>query len=484
MPAHKPRRSDDALPPLPPLDGDGDEVDNSLDDLLPFDLSDDGGGLDDAAAGEGFDDALPDAIGAGSDGVDDLEGPTPDDDDDAEDIVLAATVDDDSDADDDQDVDWLADEAPARSDDRGEEGPDDPEADLMGELPPLDDDADGDAPPDEEGPAGMASPGRALEGVASLAASVRLVRGATVGEGVVLGVAVSIAVAHDGLWAVGDAVARLDRASFDDEAPTFSAIDAPGGEVFTGVAVGADGTPVVATLGGQVLVATRRGSWKPVSDHGPVRPGPVRLHFDGLRVWCVDAQGALSSLDGDGARHAVPGVVATAVAVDREGGLLVLSATGGEVNAQRREAAPEAGWQRVSLPAGVAPTAAACAGDLVALSAPESGWVSTDGGRRWHEAPALGGATALAVIHSDDGAPGLLAGLYDAATDRAVVLSAPIGADGALGAAQHVALPAEGRDDDEAEGDGRIEQLVALDPSGRQLAVLTGRGAVWRIDRA
>lgn len=226
MPAHKPRRSDDALPPLPPLDGDGDEVDSSLDDLLPFDLADDGGGLDDAPAGEGFDDALPDAIGEGPDGDNDFDGPAEGDD--AEDIVLAATADDDGDAEDDQDVDWLAGEAPARSDDRGEEGPDEPEADLMGALPPLDDDADGDAPPYEEGPAGTASLGLALDGVASLSASVRLVRGATVGEGVVLGVAVAIAVAHDGLWAVGDAVARLDRASFDDEAPTFAAIDAPG----------------------------------------------------------------------------------------------------------------------------------------------------------------------------------------------------------------------------------------------------------------
>jgi len=489
MRLRKPLPPTDELLDLPPLDGEVDEHAPDAAELLP-DLFDDGEGADDSVAGDGFDDDLPDADDA-STGLDDLDG-TDDDHDGFDTVVLSrdAPSAGDDDGPDEAHEAWF-DEAPAEvDDDQGEEGIEASTFDLVGGLPPLDDDAEGDALPDEAVPApvAMTLPGFVLEDAGPPSARVRMVRGATVGEGVVLGVAVALTLADDGLWAVGDAVARLDRANFDDEAPSFSAVDAPGGEVFTGVAVGADGVPLVATLGGEVLVATRRGSWRPLGVSGQGRSaGPTRLHADGARVWCVDAVGRLTAVAGlDAAEIPALEVSVSAVAIDREGGLLVLAAGAGEVTAHRIE--PQGGlrWRRLVLPTGARPGTAACAGDLVALAASDGGWVSVDGGARWHAAPLLAGATALAVVHSDDGAPGLLVGLYDARADRAAAVFAPVGAAGVLGAAQPVALPAERRPDDtdDADGDGRIERLVALDPAGRRMAVLTGRGTVWLIDRA
>ncbi len=491
MRLRKPRLRDDDLLDLPPLDGDDDEPAPVDEALMPL-LHDDGEGADDSVAGEGFDDPLPDeAVDVA--GLDEaLDGPD-DDHDGYDEMVVPDDADEGDDAGHDDALEAWFDEAPGESaDDLGEEGVEDVAADLFGALPPMDDDDDdaGDATPMDDLPAQVrhAAGGFALEEPSPQSARVRLVRGATVGEGVVLGVAVAMTLAEDGLWAVGDAVARLDRASFDDEAPAFVAVDAPGGEVFTGVAVRADGIPMVATLGAEVLVATRRGSWRPLGALGPGRAvGPTRLHFDGVRVWCVDAQGGLHLLPGPEAPGGpTPAMAVTAATVDQEGGFFVASAGVSEVCGYRVDAQAVAAWRRVSLPPGARPAVASLAGDLIALAGSDGGWWSVDGGQRWHAGALLQGATALAVVHSDDGAPGLLVGVYDARVDRSAAVFVPVQSDGALGPAQQVALPAERRpeDGDESEGDNRIEQIVALDPAGRRVAVLTGRGTVWLIDRS
>ncbi|MBL8601267.1 MAG: hypothetical protein JNK72_05035 [Myxococcales bacterium] len=472
---------DDDRLELPPLDGaDAPADDLSFDEFVPLDegpvVDDDavegvaaldpleafddapGAGGDDA--GEGLDAALDDAI-----------------------VEPEATADEGDEGVVDPGYDGLEAPGAADEDDGGEEGPgDDPAFADTAALPPLagDDDDDTGFEEDLVADTALTPPAFALS---HAGATLRRVENGARGAGAALGATLAMALGRDGLFVVGDGLGRVDAEALVSAAPRIERLEAPQGELFTSAAFDAQGYLCLGALSAKVIRATRRGSWKALSDtvaEGRAA-GPATVFSAGAALWCLGPHGGLFCVDDE--RFEGPALVepAAAFAVDDEGGLWVVTASWGRHRLHHLEAGQRR-WREAPVQGlGGAAVSLAAQGDVVLVAGRGGALVSHDGGAHWAQAPALAGATAMVLVSDDDGAPRVIAAIHDAAADRATVLVAAVGEAGLVAARQ---VPLEGESADEGESDdARVEQIVALDRAGRRVALLTARGEIFVLTR-
>ncbi len=482
MPTPRRRTHDDQdLPELPPLDGDErDEADGP--EALAEELPDESPvGLDDEAADDLADDALD--LPEDLDGDDEGDGPARDSDDDRDldlDERERWTGDDAPLADDDSDLD---DGSPDVDDDRGADGPEGEADESLEELPPLDDDVDGDRTEGDDAqgltdfgafalPLEQGARARLLvAGVGALQATVSTAFGVDVGQ--------------DRLYAVGDALVMLPLRAIDDPSERFEAVaEVDVDELFSSVVEDVTGALWLGAMSGSVWRRTRDG-WHRVTELSDGRStGAVELSRDGARLWAHTALGSLHCCE-DGRRFESTLVDegVRALAVDVHGGVIAALA-GRRVDALRVSRDGGRSWLRRDLPEALAVGAVACAGDRVAVAQAQGhgdGYVSLDGGGSWRAWPVLAGASALCVVEADDGDGRVFFTTWDDASDRAVLATARIGADGAPERACTLVdlesvLPRSDHDDDE--GSHRVLRVVPVDRAGRRLCLVTARGAV------
>jgi len=396
-----PAREDDALPPLPPLEGDDEPLGDAAGSV---DVLDAEGALDDAPSHElALDVTFDDAAAADDDGAPlnlgaDIEGIAVDeergalDDTPFDERALRGLIDD------------VALIGPR--DDRGEEGPLD-DLQALAEAPPLDDDDDDDGPRRE-------APGRATIAPRSFDLTVDAAVDAAVVEGRAVVLASSI---HGFDLAVSPPAERWRR-----EAPHPRSC---------AVAVDGSGALYVATLEGAVLRAGADGAWREVAAPGA---GVRALVGEGGRVWARGRDGAVLRLDDDGRFVRVPGVGRVTALAAAGGRLLAVDAA---ARAVLRVCEGGARWRELRAPAGAVVTRVAGRG--AALAAVDGGrgavWVSGNDGAAWTDAQ-VSDCRAAAVLRGEDGRDYALLACAAAASPNASVWR--VLCDGGSGEAEHV----------------------------------------------
>jgi hypothetical protein len=236
---------------------------------------------------------------------------------------------------------------------------------------------------------------------------------------------------------------------------------------------------VAASSRGVILRSDDGGiRWDRVADLGLAdaqTPAPVELYTslrnEGVRVWARAHGGGLLSSDDGGAHWEGPTESVRACAFDPQAsdGLRIVSAPHLEARA---------GGRALRLTA--VPSTLACAGSVwVFCFSRGAGAISADGGASLSTCALLSGATALALLPTDDGAIQLVAAIHDDGTDRSTLIRAGIAPDGTLVGARRIAklssfgAPADGSDD----AQNRIEAIVPFDGE-RLLLIATGGVAV------
>lgn len=509
MSTRHPRRHEDELPELPPLDGDvhdtPPEAEVEIDDVdVPASLDD--AAADDLDVGPDLDDLPPEEE------LRDEDEPLPDVGEDEEDLVIpgpGSWVGDDANEPHDGDLIDTVDDLPP--DDRGEEGPEgDRDVHDLDVLPPLDDDPTGDDPfhdLDAHEPAALddTSP-PAFRLSLSAPASVRALRGSAPSLGVALSMALGMALGRDRLFVVGDAVTSVRLDALDEADVVLRPLRAPDAdELFTTAVEREDGTLMLGSLAGNLYRrAHDRDPWRKAGALDPRGAGAVELCADGTRAWARTANGTLSRAEGGGAFEGPVLRDVTAFAVDAHGGALAA------VSARGRSGLRASGdggrtWANVALPEGARVDLLARSGDVFVLASDDpsrAGFVSVTAGRTWSRWEILTGATALALGETDDGIARVFFVAQHPHERRAVLVTAGVGADGEARAPRRLAdldgvLGAAREDDtdesaDEADDEGaeaatdrasgdRVSRLLLLDRAGRRVALLTARGALYQV---
>lgn len=510
MPTRRPRRHEDELPELPPLDGDvhdtPPEAEVEIDDVdAPASLDD--AAADDLDVGPDLDDLPPEEE------LRDEDGALPDVGEDDEDLVVPGpgswVGDDGNDPHDGDFIDTVDDLPP---DDRGEEGPEgDRDVHDLDALPPLDDDPTGDDPfhdLDAHEPAALddSSP-PAFRLPLSAPAPVRALRGSAPSLGVALSMALGVALGRDRLFVVGDAVTSVRLDGLDDTDVVLRPLRAPDAdELFTAAVEREDGTLMLGSLAGNLYRrAHDRDPWRKAGVLDARSPGAVELWSDGTRAWARTAHGTLHRAEGGGAFEGPVLRDVTAFAVDAHGGALAA------VSARGRSGLRASGdggrtWANVALPEGARVELLARSGDVFMVASGEpsrAGFVSVTAGKAWSRWDILTGATALALGETDDGIARAFFTAQHPHEPRAVLVTAGVGADGEARAPRRLTdldgiLGAAREDDadealDENDDDGgaetsndhtsadRVSRLLLLDRAGRRIALLTARGALHQV---
>jgi hypothetical protein len=376
---------------------------------------------------------------------------------------------------------------PVVGSDAGEEGPEGELLDEFEEAPPLDAEVlDDDALPEGFEGAWLEEPGGAMLPAFALdepraAAYVRLVA-----DGVVLAAAAvsgRVVLGGDGVYATtGSALEPLDGRTV-----VARRIATPGEDLLTSLVFVGPRALVAVSARGRVLRSEDEGKrWDEVATLGGEDAGHVAVDLVGdaggraPRLWARAHGGGLFRSDDRGEHWEGPVLPqpVRALATDGQGGVVAVSSGWAP---QLLHASDGHEWRAASFALPAVPTLVAARGEVWALAfAHGAGLVSTDGGRTAVAWPLLAGASALALVETDDGAVHLLAAIQDDLGDHATLLAAAIDREGAPRGARRVAdldplLPAAVEEPGE-ENDARVEELVPLDTMGRRVLVVTPRG--------
>ncbi|MEI8255125.1 MAG: hypothetical protein WCJ30_05570, partial [Deltaproteobacteria bacterium] len=378
------------------------------------------------------------------------------------------------------------DEMPALADDDESDAADDLGHDVIdeGRFDPLADDVD-EASADEA-LADTLEPERASLPAFSLPKPAEAVVARLVTDGMVLAAAVQ----GERVVLVGDGVFAISTSAFSARSARARTARRQGeraNEWISSVVFVGDGALVAATVSGDVLRSDDDGlTWAEVAALGGEDEGKAAVELiaepgSSRRLWARAHGGGWFRSD-DGGRQwegpVLPQSVRSAVPIERPEG--VLAATSGWasqlllcVDGQR--------WDALETKLPSAPTVIACAGDAWAFAfGRNAGLVTLDGGRTMTPWPLLAGATAMTWCTADDGALQLLVAAHDEVVDRATLVRAGVDSAGHARGAWRVVdvdsvfermLESPGED-----GDGRVEQLLRLDPAGDRLLIITPRG--------
>jgi hypothetical protein len=448
---------DEELGELPPLDGEGDDVEPPVEDLEDdgpeeLNLLDDATGeadpVDDTDLPAAMEGGLEDAEGAedldvGGDDLDDLDHPGQLDDADEPGV-----------GDEDFGLDV---EGAALAGDAGEEGPEGADEDLREEdLPRLDADDDGEleddafaevwpgVAEDERPPWDDRAWERAAAALAEDAGMVRCVVPLDADQVAVVGGATVLRVSPVGVRPLGGAVGEA----------------AIHGAAIAGVAGLSDGAVVAATGQGDVWLVDEASARELSGVRALAAGSVVELAAQGDRIWARTADGALLASADRGERWELLAADSVLAATATPAGELV-AVTGLRARANVVRGAALAAWgpPLPPFPEGARPIVRA-RGNVVVVGALGAGAFRSEGGGPWTRLEGTSGVTALTLL-DDDGTT--LVALHAPSEDRSWIARA--GADGV--ARIVIELGGEGDEGD----DPRVLDLAWSDASRMAWAV-------------